>query len=117
MGFALYFLFLRSYTFVSDHPFAQDRSTNVYKPSDLLARRERVRERGTRRQHDEAMNDQRVAAEHRIANDRARARGNPGCQFCDAGGSARERAGRFASRLRHLTRDVSRAQSRRSASD
>jgi hypothetical protein len=61
------------------------------------------------------MRDQRVAAEHRIANDRARDRGNPGCPFCDNGESARDRAGRFVSRLRHLTRD--RAQSRRSPVD
>jgi hypothetical protein len=87
----------------------------MHKPFDLRARRERSRDRGTRRDHDEALSDPRVAAEHRVANDRARARGNPGCPFCEGGGSARQRAGRFANRLRHLPRAVSRAQSPRSA--
>jgi hypothetical protein len=87
------------------------------KPLDLRARRERVRERGTRRDHDQAMSDRRVAAEHRIANDRARARGNPGCPFCDGGESAHERAGRVVRRLRRLTRDVGRGQSQQSAVD
>jgi len=46
----------------------------------LRARRARLRER---RNHDRALADPRVAAEHRIAADRARDRGNPGCPYCD----------------------------------
>ena len=55
----------------------------MYTPQPLRAQRERMRARGSRRDHDGALADPRVAAEHRIAADRARARGNPGCAFCD----------------------------------
>lgn len=52
-------------------------------PLSLRARRSRVRERGSRRDHDRAMADPRVAAEHRLAIVRSRARGDGGCEFCD----------------------------------
>ena len=68
-------------------------------PIDLEARLTRVSQRGSRREHDQAMSDHRVAAEHRIAADRARARVNPGCPFCD-GEPTRTKAGSFVSRLR-----------------
>ena len=54
---------------------------------DLLARL--TRHRGARRDHlaqrrdhDAAMSDPRVAAEHLAAIDRAEMRGEPGCTFC-----------------------------------
>jgi hypothetical protein len=75
----------------------------MHKTIDLRARREKFRDRGGRREHDQAMADHRVAAEHRIAIDRARARGNPGCPFCDGDTeSASTKAGRFVSRLRRF---------------
>jgi hypothetical protein len=67
----------------------------VQKPLSLSlrARRARVRERGSRRDHDRAMADPRVAAEHRLAIDRSRDRGDGGCYFCNGGRS-------FTARLR-----------------
>jgi hypothetical protein len=58
----------------------------MHTPHRLRAHRERTRERGTRRDHDRALADPRVAAEHRVAAGRARARGNPGCVYCDGDG-------------------------------
>ena len=65
----------------------------MQKPLSLRARRARVRERGSRKDHDLAMGDPRVAAEHRLAIDRSRARGDGGCEFCNGRRS-------FAARLR-----------------
>ena len=65
----------------------------MQKPLSVRAWRTRVRERGSRRDHDRAMADPRVAAEHRLAIDRSRDSGGPGCEFCNGGRS-------FAVRLR-----------------
>ena len=55
----------------------------MQKQLSMRAWRSRVRERGSRKDHDLAMGDPRVAAEHRLAIDRSRARGDGGCEFCD----------------------------------
>ena len=66
-----------------------DRRSRSANALSLRARRARARERGSRRDHDRAMADPRVAAEHRLAIDRSRARGDGGCVFCEAGGRSR----------------------------
>lgn len=55
----------------------------MQKHFNLRARRARIRERGSRSEHDRAMSDPRVAADHRAAIDRSRARGGAGCPFCE----------------------------------